>query len=96
VARDEPLGLEPVESPSAVRHVDELMSSRSEPNGLQVERLETERLGRVGGHCPFHDVSVGETAAPDLSGECGEGKNPLQIRRRKDQAESLGTTDKTS
>jgi hypothetical protein len=28
----------PVESPSAVRHVDELMSSRSEPNGLQVER----------------------------------------------------------
>jgi len=73
VARDEPLGLEPVESPSAVRHVDEpfglssgrkLMSSRSEPNGLQVERL-----GRVGGRCPFHDLSVGETAAPDLSGE---------------------------
>jgi len=24
-----------------VRHVDELMSSRSEPNGLKVERLET-------------------------------------------------------
>jgi len=78
VARDEPLGLEPVESPSAVRHVVEpfglssgrkLMSSRSEPNGLQVERLEAERLGRVGGRCPFHDLSVGETAAPDLSGE---------------------------
>jgi len=48
VARDEPLGLEPVESPSAVRHVVELMSSRSEPNGLQVERLGAERLGRVG------------------------------------------------
>ena len=37
-----PLGPESVESPSAVRHVDELMSSRSEPNGLQVERLEAE------------------------------------------------------
>ena len=37
-----PLGPEPVKSPSAVRHVDELMSSRSEPNGLQVERLEAE------------------------------------------------------
>ena len=33
---------QPVESPSAVRHVDELMSSRSEPNGLQVERLARE------------------------------------------------------
>jgi len=39
---------------------------------------------------------VGETAAPDLSGECGEGKTPPQIRRRKDQAESLGTTDNIS
>jgi hypothetical protein len=28
----------PVESPSAVRHVDELMSSRAGPKGLQVER----------------------------------------------------------
>jgi len=28
----------PVESPSALRHVDELMSSRSGPKGLQVER----------------------------------------------------------
>jgi len=39
---------------------------------------------------------VGETAAPDLSGECGGGKNPLQISRRKDQAGSLGTAEKTS
>ena len=29
----------PVESPSALRHVDELMSSRSGPKGLKVERL---------------------------------------------------------
>jgi len=50
----------------------------------------------VEGRCPFHDLSVGEAAAPDLSGECGGGKNPLQISRRKDQAESLGTTDKIS
>jgi len=50
----------------------------------------------VEGRRPFHDVSGGETAAPDLSGECGGGKTPLQIRRRKDQAESLGTTDKIS
>ena len=45
--------------------------ARDEPLGLE---LEAERLGRVGGHCPFNDVSVGETAAPDLSGECGGGK----------------------
>jgi len=32
----------------------------------------------------------GGTAAPDLSGECGEGKTPPQISRRKDQAGSLG------
>jgi len=38
---------------------------------------------------------VGETAALDLSGECGGGKTPLQISRRKDQAESLGTEEKT-
>jgi len=31
-------GGKPVESPSALRHVDELMSSRSGPKGLQVER----------------------------------------------------------
>ena len=34
-------------SPSAVRHVDELMSSRSEPNGLQVERLARELTQKV-------------------------------------------------
>jgi len=38
---------------------------------------------------------VGETAAPDLSGECGEGKTSPQISRRKDQAGSLGTAKKT-
>ena len=42
-----PPGHEPVESFSAVRHVDktfdELMSSRLEPNGLKVERLKAER-----------------------------------------------------
>jgi len=67
--------------------------ARDEPLGLE---LEAERLGRVGGRCSFHDLSVGETAAPDLSGECGGGKNPLQISRRKDQAGSLGTAEKTS
>jgi len=66
--------------------------ARDEPLGLE---LEAERLGRAEGRCPFHDLSVGEAAAPDLSGECGGGKTPLQISRRKDQAESLGTTDKT-
>ena len=50
----------------------------------------------MGGRRPFHDVSVGEAAAHDLSGECGGGKTPLQIRRRKDQAGSLETTDKAS
>jgi hypothetical protein len=50
----------------------------------------------VEGHRPFHDLSAGETAAPDLSGECGEGKTPPQISRRKDQAESLGTEEKSS
>jgi len=33
-------GEQPVESPSAVRHVDELMSSRSESNGLQAEQYD--------------------------------------------------------
>jgi hypothetical protein len=50
----------------------------------------------VGGRCPFHDLSVGETAAPDFSGECGGGKTPPQISRRKDQAGSPGTEEKTS
>ncbi len=47
------------------------------------------------GRRPFHDLSAGETAAPDLSGECGGGKTPLQISHRKDQAGSLGTEEKT-
>jgi len=34
-----------------------------------------------GGRRPFHDLSAGETAAPDLSGECGGGKTPPQISR---------------
>ena len=85
VARDEPLGLEPVESPSAVRHVDEpfglssgrkLMSSRSEPNGLQVERLETERLGRVEGRCLFVMYLWGKPQPRACRGECGGGKIP--------------------
>jgi hypothetical protein len=50
----------------------------------------------VEGRCPFHDLSAGETAAPDLSGECGGGKTPPQIRRRKDQAGSFGAEEKTS
>jgi hypothetical protein len=50
----------------------------------------------VGGRCPFHDLSAGETAAPDLSGECGGGKTPPQISRRKDQAGSLGNEEKAS
>ncbi len=33
-----------------------------------------DELGRVGGCLSFHDLFVGETAAPDLSGECGRGK----------------------
>ena len=48
----------------------------------------------VGGRRAFHDLSVGETAAPDLSGECGGGKTPPQISRRKHQAGSLGTEEK--
>jgi len=48
----------------------------------------------VGGRRAFHGLSVGETAAPDVSGECGVGKTPPQISRRKDQAASLGTEEK--
>ena len=48
------------------------------------------------GRRPFHDLSAGETAAPDLSGECGGGKTPPQISRRKDPAGSLGAEEKTS
>jgi len=50
----------------------------------------------VGGSRTFHDLSAGETAAPDLSGECGGGKTPPQISRRKDQAGRLGTEEKAS
>jgi hypothetical protein len=45
--------------------------ARDEPLGLEtcrrahVESLGAERLGRVGSRCPFHDLSVGETASPD-------------------------------
>jgi len=49
----------------------------------------------MGGRRPFHDLSAGETAAPDLSGECGGGKAPPQISRRKDQAGRLGAEEKT-
>jgi len=35
-------------------------------------------------------------AAPELSGECGGGKSPPQISRRKEQAGSLGTEEKIS
>ena len=49
----------------------------------------------TGGRAPsFRDLSVGETAAPDLSGECGGGKTPPQINRRKDQLGSLGTIER--
>ena len=51
--------------------------------------------GVTGGRAPsFRDLSVGETAAPDLSGECGGGKTPPQINRRKDQLGSLGTKER--
>jgi len=48
----------------------------------------------AGGRCPFHGLSVGETAGPAMAGQCGGGKNPPQISRRKDQAGSLGTKEK--
>ena len=46
------------------------------------------------GRCTFHDLSAGEPAAPDLSGECGGGKTPPKISRRKDQAGRLGAEEK--
>jgi hypothetical protein len=55
-----------------------------------------DELGRVEGRRPFHDLSAGETAAPDSWGECGGGKTAPQISRRKDQAGSLGAEEKTS
>ena len=30
-----------------------------------------DELGRVGGRCPFHGLSAGETAGPALAGQCG-------------------------
>ena len=33
-----------------------------------------DELGRVGGCRPFHDLAVGETAAPDLSGDNAESR----------------------
>jgi len=65
VARDEPLGLEPVESPSALS---------SGPKGLQVERLEAERLGRVEGRCLF---AIYQWEKSRQKRE--EGKTPQQI-----------------
>ena len=47
----------------------------------------------AGGRRAFHDLSAGETAAHDLSGECGGGKNPPWISRRKDQAGRLETEE---
>jgi len=42
-------------------------------------------------------ISGGNRSSPDLLGENAEGaKNPLLISRRKDQAGSLGTGEKTS
>jgi hypothetical protein len=70
---------------------DELLSASSGPELVEG--------GRVEGRRPFPDLSTGETAAPDLSGECGA---PLlvsgtQISRRKDpafQRERLGAEEK--
>ena len=42
----------------------------------------------------FRNLSVGETAGPDLSGQCGGGKTPPQISRRKDQAGRLGAEER--
>jgi len=42
----------------------------------------------------FRNVSVGEPAGPDLSGQCGGGKTPPWIRCWKDQPGSLGTEKK--
>ncbi len=78
--------------------------ARDEPLGLE---LGAERLGRVGGRCPFHDLSVGEAAALSLSrasrsNDLSKGmRSPgvgMLISRRKDpaQRESLGTEEKTS
>ena len=46
----------------------------------------------AGGRRAFHDLSAGETAAPDLSGECGAPpiSGGTQISRRKDSAHGGG------
>jgi hypothetical protein len=50
----------------------------------------------VAGSCAFHDLSMGEAGGRELSGECGGGTSALGIRRREDQAGSLGTEEKIS
>jgi hypothetical protein len=53
----------------------------------------------TGGKPPsFHDLCVGEALAhaPKERENSGGGKFPSQISRRKDQAGSLGTEEKTS
>jgi len=37
---------------------------------------------------------VGETAGPEMSGQCGGGKTPPQISCRKDQPGSLGAEER--
>jgi len=42
----------------------------------------------------FRNLLVGETAGPNMLGQCGGGKTPPQISCRKDQPGSLGTEEK--
>jgi len=42
----------------------------------------------------FRNLLVGETAGPNVLGQCGGGKTPPQISCRKDQPGSLGTEEK--
>jgi len=52
------------------------------PEGVGTERSEASaKKCLAGGLRPFRDLLVGETAAPDLSGECGGGRTPPQISR---------------
>jgi hypothetical protein len=51
------------------------LMARDEPLGLE---LGAERLGRVGGRLSFHDLFVGETAAPPMA-ENAEGASLLAI-----------------
>jgi len=51
----------------------------------------------TGGRSPYFSRLIsGGNRSPDLSGECGGGKTPPQISRRKDQAGRLGAEEKTS